>query len=97
MATLQFEGDLTIYTAMQAKERLAAALAEGDDLAMDLAAVTEIDAAGLQLLLLARREVHAAGRDLRLVGSSDAVAEMLGRMRLDAVFPFSTADAGGGA
>jgi len=97
MATLQLEGDLTIYTAMQAKERLAAALAEGDDLAMDLAAVTEIDAAGLQLLLLVRRETQAAGRGLRLTGCSSAVAEMLCRSRLDAEFPGATADAGGGA
>ena len=53
---LAVEGELTIITAAEDKERLLGALQTSSGLRVDLAAVEEIDTAGLQVLLLARRE-----------------------------------------
>jgi anti-anti-sigma regulatory factor len=48
---------MTIYQAQAQKEQLLAALAATEHLELDLSAVTEMDTAGLQLLLLLKREV----------------------------------------
>ncbi len=44
---------------------------------LDLCAVREIDSAGVQLLYVARSEAAAAGRQLRIVGCSAVVREIL--------------------
>lgn len=71
----RIEGDLTIGHAAALKGELVAALLDAPALALDLSAVTEMDGAGLQLLLLLQRE--AAHRPLRLEGCSPAVAQVL--------------------
>jgi anti-sigma B factor antagonist len=79
------EGEMTIYRAAELCASLQAALKEGDgDLAIDLSAVTEIDSAGVQLLLAAGKTATAAQRLLRLAGHSPAVAEVFGVLGLDA-------------
>lgn len=74
---LRIETDLTIYTALRTKDLLLAELAAGPELAIDLSAVSEIDTAGLQLLLLAGREAAKAGKKLELVSPSTAVTSVL--------------------
>lgn len=76
-ACVSLAGELTIYQAAAAKDRLLAALAEAREVEMDLAGLAEIDTAGLQLLLLAKREATAAGRSLALTGHSRPVVEIL--------------------
>ena len=67
-------GDLTIYTVGEIKTCLSKALQATQYLEIDLSGVTEIDTAGLQLMLLAKRKpgtdvcfVHHSAAALRLV------------------------------
>ncbi len=84
---LQLEGDLTIYQAAELKTRLLAALDQAPTtLELDLAGVTEIDSAGVQLLLLVRRMAAASQRELRLTGHSAPVREVF--QLLDLAFHF---------
>lgn len=73
---LFIEGELTLRRVRELKESLLARLSKAQVLEVDLADVTEIDSAGLQLLLLARREARTSGRELRLVSHSPAVLSM---------------------
>lgn len=54
--TLSICGELTIFSVTDIRNRLQEALAEVDTLSVDLSKVTEIDTAGLQLMLLAKRK-----------------------------------------
>jgi anti-anti-sigma factor len=74
---LTLETDLTIYNAPEHKRALLAALEQASVVELDLAQVAEIDSAGLQVLLLAKRESLAAAKELRIVGHSPAVHELL--------------------
>ena len=74
---LTLETDLTIYNAPDHKRTLLAALEQANVVELDLAQVAEIDSAGLQVLLLAKRESLAAAKELRIVGHSPAVHELL--------------------
>lgn len=77
---------MTIYAAAALKARIAAALdAASDGLRLDLSRVTEIDTAGLQLLLMARRLAAACRRPLVLLEPSAAVLEVIELCRLDAM------------
>ena len=73
---LGIEGEMTIYTAAELYAQLAPFLTLGSPLAIDLSQVTEIDSAGLQLLMLAKRETLRAGVALNLNGHSPAVLEV---------------------
>ncbi len=75
---LALEGDLTIYHATALKEQVLSALEQHADLELDLTGVTEIDTAGCQILLLARREADRLGKSLRLTNTGAAVTEVLG-------------------
>ena len=86
MTSLRIDGELTIYRAAELKQTLLAAVAEHAELEVDLSQVSEFDSAGLQLLLLAKREAGAAGRTLRLVDHSPAVVEVLDLFDLVAHF-----------
>lgn len=83
---LPLEGELTIYTAAELKGRLLEALAAPEPLEIDLSQVSEIDTAGLQLLMLAKREAAARGTSLTLTGHSHAVIECLDLCNLTAAF-----------
>ena len=74
--TLHPEGEMTIYHAAELKPALLDALAQGDDIELDLSAVCELDTSGVQLLMLMKREAVAAGKALRLSGHSPAVLEV---------------------
>lgn len=78
-AHVSIEGEMTIYTAAELAAVLLPLLADmqnsGDDLAIDLSQVTEMDSAGVQLLMLGKRESQRAGKALHLGGHSQAVLE----------------------
>lgn len=89
------DGEMTVYTCGQLKPLLLEQLtkhANARDL--DLSRVVEIDTAGLQLLLMARRHAGAGGRELRITNPSRAVAEVLELCRLGALIAPSQAAAG---
>jgi anti-anti-sigma factor len=75
---LPIVGELTIQTAAERKAALLTLLESADqDFVVDLSGVTELDTAGLQLLLMARREADQLGRRLTLVAPSHAVDDVL--------------------
>lgn len=74
---LTLEADLTIYNALDAKHRLLDAVRSVKSLELDLSQVGEMDTAGFQLLVLAKREAQRLGRALRIVAHSPAVLEVI--------------------
>lgn len=78
--------DMTIYSAEKTKPMLLDALSRCAELEIDLSRVGEIDSAGFQLLLLAKRESGHAGKALRLTAHSPAVREMLDFFNMAAYF-----------
>lgn len=98
---LFIEGELSIYRAAELKEALLAAVNRSPCLEVDLAGVTEIDTAGVQLLMLAKRSAAQLQRQVRLVSHSPAVMEVFALLDLAAWFgdPLllaADADAGAG-
>ena len=80
------EGEMTIYSAAQTKEKLLSAIADCNEIEMSLAHVSEIDSAGLQLLALAKREAADSNKPLHFVAHSQAVLELLDICNLAGVF-----------
>src|SRR5664279_5111930 len=62
--------ELTIATIVNAKTRLMVALENGEDLEVDARGVSEVDVAGLQVLLAAKREAETRGHTFSLPVSS---------------------------
>jgi len=83
---MNIEGELTIYRAAELRTALQAALAAGGDLEVDLSGVTEMDSAGVQLLMAAKNSARATQRELRLTGHSAAVLEVFETLDLAAHF-----------
>jgi len=95
---LTLSGGLTIFQAGDCKPQIDHLLALVDrPVWLDLAAVDEIDAAGLQLLLLLRREVAGRGQALAMVACSAAVRAVLDLLQLERVFPDARQAIGGEA
>ncbi|BBL74881.1 STAS domain-containing protein [Methylomagnum ishizawai] len=85
-ARLGIGSGMTIYEAAGLKADLLRAVAEHPELDIDLSEVAELDTAGLQLLVLAKREAVKAGHVLRLSGHSGPVREVLGLYRMESYF-----------
>ena len=81
--TLRIEGELTIFRAMELKPAM---LPEPPLTDIDLSGVTDLDTAGLQLLMLAKKAAVAEGRELRLLGHSPAVLEVFELLNVAAYF-----------
>lgn len=78
--------DMTIYNALEQKQRLMAALAEADLLELDLSQVGEMDTAGLQLLILSKREAARLNKSVTIVAHSPAVRQTLDFCQLATFF-----------
>lgn len=74
---IAIEGELTIYTVLELKDKLLAGLSASEELELDLSAVGEIDAAGLQLLVMVKQQAAALNKVLRFTGHSQVVLELL--------------------
>ena len=85
-SSLRVEGEMTIYRAAELKQTLLTALDKPGTVEVDLSAVTELDTAGAQLLLLAKNTAHAKKRKLRLVAHSPAVLDVLDLLNLTSFF-----------
>lgn len=86
MQTLTIDDELTIFTAAEQKRNLFNFLSTGDDLEINLSQVAEMDTAGLQLLILSKREAGLAGKQLRFVMHSKAVLDILELANLTTAF-----------
>lgn len=80
---LRIEGEMTIYSAAALAERIATAIRDASgEVRLDLSQVTDIDTAGLQILLLARKLARAHG-GLALLDPSRRVEALLHLCRLE--------------
>lgn len=86
MQTLTIENDLTIFTVIDKKTSLLAFLNTGSDLEVDLSQVEEIDTAGLQVLILIKREAAKTGKSLRFVLHSKPVLDIIELANLTTTF-----------
>lgn len=71
--TLRIVGELTIFRATELKRTI---LTHPPVEVIDLSAVTDLDTAGVQLLMLAKKTARSQGHDIQLVGHSPAVIEV---------------------
>jgi len=75
-------GELTIQHAEDLKPLLLAALpTDGSMAKLDLAQVSEIDTAGVQILIAAHREASNRGASLQIVAVSQVVQDALALLR----------------
>lgn len=81
-ATLRLDGEFTIYRAAELKRQILDALHQQEALEIDLSAVSEIDSAGVQLLMLVKREAEALGREFHLSHHSPAVLKVFDLFKL---------------
>ncbi|WP_428633413.1 STAS domain-containing protein [Sedimenticola sp.] len=80
------EGEMTIYQAAALKEALMPLLFEDRPVEINLGKVSEIDSAGVQLLLLAKKQRTADRRPLTLVDHNKAVLDVFELMNLSGYF-----------
>ncbi len=78
--------DLTIYHALAQKQVLLEALAASEELELNLSQVGEMDTAGLQLLVLLKKEAQRAGKRVRIVAHSQAVSGVIDFCNMAAEF-----------
>ncbi|HWW71383.1 MAG TPA: STAS domain-containing protein [Duganella sp.] len=83
---IAIDGELTIYRAADLKVTVLEALRKSRVLEVDLSGVTELDTAGLQVLMLAKNTAAADQRELRLLNHSPAVVEIVEMLNLGAFF-----------
>jgi len=79
-------GEMTIYCATEMKGELLSCIDRDAEVEIDLSEVSEMDTAGFQLLLLAKREAANAGKPLRLVAHSPATLEVLDLFNMASYF-----------
>jgi anti-sigma B factor antagonist len=83
---IAIDGDLTVFTVDAWRARLLPALAVPRVLTLDLAAVTDFDSAGLQLLALLKLEGKAQGRQVVLRAPTEAINGVVALYRLQELF-----------
>ena len=83
---LAITDDLTIYHALDQKQMLLDALATSNELELNLSQVSEMDTAGLQLLILLKKEAQRAGKQVRIVAHSQAVSSVIDFCNMAAEF-----------
>lgn len=84
--SLSLQGEFTIYTAEQNKVVLLEALTRQDVLQIDLSGITEIDGAGLQLLIAMKKASLKQDRDLSFSGHSSVVLDAIDLCNLSSFF-----------
>ena len=85
--TLVLEGDLTIYYVTQIKDEIFADYEKlADKIALDLGAVGEIDTAGVQLLLFAKKFFSTAHRSMFISKSNESVDAVLTALDVNSHF-----------
>lgn len=68
---------MTIHRACELRTLFQDALLPSEGIDVDLSRVSEIDSAGVQLIVAARKQAFADGKEMRIVAYSAAVVEVL--------------------
>ena len=82
----RLQGELTIYAVSEARGPLEAALDQQPELRLNLAAVAELDTAGVQLLVWLKQEARRRGKSLLLCAHSPAVVEVFDLLQVAGLF-----------
>jgi anti-anti-sigma factor len=86
-SVLHIEGDMTIYRAAELKQTLMEALNQATaSIEVNLSKVTALDAAGVQLLLFAKRAALSKNKVMRLIEKSSSVTEVFQLLNLAPYF-----------
>ena len=86
-STLIFEGELTIYNVSQLKDELFADYDKlAEKIALDLQAVSEIDTAGVQLLLFTKKFFTAIQKPVFISKSNELVENILAALDVNTLF-----------
>ena len=86
METRTIAGELTIYTAANEKQALQEALDSTEELEVNLSQVSEMDSAGLQVLIVLKQEAARRRKKLHYSMHSKAVLEILEMSNMTASF-----------
>ena len=74
---IEIKGELSIYTVAALRQQLLDAFEAAAEVDVDLSEVSEMDSAGMQLMVAAKREAALRGKALRFSGHSPAVFDVL--------------------
>jgi anti-anti-sigma factor len=88
---LRLEGELTIYRAAELLAAIRDAIGGAASCTFDLDAVTEVDSAGVQLLLAAKRTARESNCELTFIGHSAPLVEALNVFGLAEAFGAASA------
>ena len=83
---IALDGELIIYRAAEAKSMFLASLGDPGPLDINLSRVTELDSAGVQLLIWARHLCEQRAKPLRIIAPSAAVLDVLQLLDLNGQF-----------
>lgn len=84
----QLDGELTIYTCADKKQELTVVMSESGkaDIDLDLSQVTEIDTAGLQLLILMKTRMTQEERQMNVTAYNDVIQDVMDLCNLSGLF-----------
>jgi len=74
---IEIKSELSIYTVAALRQQLLDALDGAAEVDVDLSEVSEMDSAGMQLMVAAKREAALRDKALRFSGHSPAVFDVL--------------------
>lgn len=84
---IELEGDLTIYTVSAAKTALFADYENYvDPIALDASKITEIDTAGVQLLVFVKKILTDENKRVHIKSSNDTVSDILSNFAISSQF-----------
>jgi anti-anti-sigma factor len=75
--TVKLSGDVTIFEISEMWQKLDPVLRETDEIDIDLGGVSDIDTAGLQLLMVAKKAEQESAKSVHLLNHSEAVIDAL--------------------
>lgn len=79
---LSIAEEMTIYSAAAMKDELLGHLSKNQSLEISLNAVSELDSAGLQIMMMLRQEAQHAGKQLAFIEHSQAVIDVVELLNL---------------
>lgn len=83
---LNLSDEMTIYTAAELKQKLFSAWDKAQELEIDLSEVTEIDSAGVQILMQLKHEGDECNKPIRYINHSQPVIAVLELLNLTSKF-----------
>jgi len=84
--TLKPHENMTIYNAVTLKEQLISCLENNNGIVLDLSSISEMDTAGLQVLILAQQHALQSGKLFQLADCSSIVQEIFELCNLNTLF-----------